>query len=200
MPTPPPVLAVTLPARRALAAPFRALGWKLVGGLPDLPKYVVCAAPHTTNWDYVSLLLVSMMFGVKLNWMGKHTLFRPPLGWLMRATGGVPVDRRSHGDFVSRMAAEFERHERLILVVPAEGTRKRAEYWKSGFYFIAKQAKVPLVVCALDYGTKELRFSEPFLPGDSVKTDMDRIRAIVRDAVGWHPDRVGPVRLKNEEN
>ena len=119
---------------------------------------------------------------------------------MLRRMGGIPIDRRMHSDFVSQVAEQFAKHEDLAIVVPAEGTRARADYWKSGFYFMAKSAGVPIVLGALDFAKKEIHFTERLSPGDSVRDDMDRVREVYANIQGKHPERVGPIRLRAEDN
>ena len=176
-----------------------AYGWKTVGAPPaDCPKYVLVAAPHTSNWDFPFTVSTFWKLGVKLHWIGKHTLFQGPFGWFFRATGGIPIDRRSSQSLVQTLAARFAEAEHLVVAVPVEGTRKRQEYWKSGFYHIARAANVPVVLGALDFQKKEATLGPAIhLTGD-ITADMDRIRAFYADKVGKHPQWFGPVRLKDE--
>lgn len=187
--------------KRALAREtLRLMGWKVIGDLPTSGKYIVCGAPHTSNWDFFFFIVVEWLFGVRLRFMAKHTLFRPPAGWILRRMGGIPVNRGTHHDFVSYVADEFAKHENLAIVVPAEGTRGRADYWKSGFYFMAKSAGVPIILGTLDFAKKEIDFTQRLIPGESVRDDMDRVRAVYADVQGKHPERVGPIRLRAEDN
>jgi 1-acyl-sn-glycerol-3-phosphate acyltransferase len=174
------------------------LGWKLCGQKPACKKYLILAAPHTSNWDVPLMLAMSYVYGVKLSWMGKHTLFRGPLGWLMRALGGVPVDRRGRHNAVQQMIDEFARREALSLAITPEGTRGRSEYWKSGFYHIAVGANVPIVLGLLDFRRKVGGLFDALHPSGDMKADMDRIRAFYRDASGKYPQDFGPVRLREE--
>ena len=177
-----------------------AYGWKTVGGPPaDCPKYVLVAAPHTSNWDFPFTVATFWKHRVKLHWVGKHTLFKPPFGGFFRALGGIAVDRRSSQNMVQQLAARFAEADHLVVAVPVEGTRKRQEYWKSGFYHIARAANVPVVLGSLDFPKKEATLGPAIhLTGD-MKADMDRIRAFYADKVGKHPEWFGPVRLKDEE-
>lgn len=173
-------------------------GWKTVGEPPPYKKYVLVAAPHTSNWDFPFAIGTFWKHGVKLHWIGKHTLFEGPLGPFFRALGGIPVDRRSSQNMVQAIADRFAEADELVIAVPVEGTRQRQEFWKSGFYHIARAADVPVVLGALDFEKKEATLGPAiFLTGD-MKADMDRIRAFYADKVGKHPDWFGPVRLKDE--
>lgn len=174
------------------------LGWKLEGQKPPFKKYLILAAPHTSNWDVPLMLAMSYVYGIRVCWIGKHTLFRPPLGPLMRWLGGVPVDRRARHNAVQQMVDELARRDELCLMITPEGTRSRSEYWKSGFYFIALQAQVPIVLGLLDYRRKVGGLFDALHPTGDISADMDRIRAFYQGASGKHPQEFGPIRLREE--
>jgi 1-acyl-sn-glycerol-3-phosphate acyltransferase len=159
---------------------------------------VLIAAPRTSNWDLAYLLALAEAFDLHVSWLGKHTLFRPPLGFVMRRVGGIPVVRHQRGQLVAEAAKLFSEREELALVVPAEGTRGRAEYWKSGFYHIARSAGVPIVCGYLDYARRRGGFGLTLNATGDVGADMDRIRAFYADKVGRYPEKFGPVRLREE--
>lgn len=186
-------------AQRAARACLAAVGWRPLGERPTAPKFVLIAAPHTSNWDLVLMLLFAIHFDLSISWVGKHTLFRPPLGPLMRWLGGIPVDRRASHDVVKHLAEVFAAADRLVIAVPTEGTRSRTEHWKSGFYWIARGAGVPIVLGTLDYARKLGGFGPTVAPTGDVKADMDVIRAFYADKIGRHPEEFGPVRLRDEE-
>ncbi len=159
---------------------------------------MLVAAPHTSNWDFPLLLLFAMAYGVKIHWFAKKSLFTPLTGWLMRGLGGVAVDRGSPHNLVAQMAMKFSSQAEFLLVVPTEATRKRTEFWKSGFYQIAMQAKVPIVPTFLDYGQKQAGFGQSLWPTGDVAEDMQYLRAFYQDKKGLFPAQFGPVRLKDE--
>jgi 1-acyl-sn-glycerol-3-phosphate acyltransferase len=173
-------------------------GWKLLGQKPPYQKYLILAAPHTSNWDVPAMLAMSYVYGIRVSWIGKHSLFRGPLGPLMRWLGGVPVDRRSRNNAVQQMVAEFARRDTLALMITPEGTRSRAEYWKSGFYHIAREANVPIVLGLLDFKKKVGGLFEAIETTGDLTADMDRIRAFYAGASGKYPERFGPVKLREE--
>jgi 1-acyl-sn-glycerol-3-phosphate acyltransferase len=179
---------------------LRLTGWAPEGELPAAPRFVLIAAPHTSNWDLVHLLALAEVYGLRVSWMGKHTLFRPPFGALFRALGGIPIRRGERGDRVTGMAKEFTERARFALVVPSEATRSWAPYWKSGFYHIARRAEVPIVLGFLDYRRRRGGFGPSLVPTGDVALDMDVIRAFYADKVGKFPDQFGPVRLREEED
>jgi 1-acyl-sn-glycerol-3-phosphate acyltransferase len=173
-------------------------GWEAEGPKPEERRYVLIGAPHTSNWDLPYLLALSAIFGIKVSWMGKHTLFRPGVAWLMRRLGGIPIVRHRRENMVSQMARTFRESESLALVVPAEGTRGYTPHWKSGFYHIAQTAGVPIVLGYLDYARRRGGFGPAVHPTGDIRNDMDKIRTFYADKVGKYPDRFGEVRLKEE--
>ncbi len=177
---------------------LRITGWRSEGGLPVERKFVLIAAPHTSNWDLAYLLALAETYDVRVSWMGKHTLFRGPLGWLMRAVGGIPVRRDRRNSLVKQMAEEFRRRDELILTVPAEGTRGYTPHWKSGFYAIAREANVPIVMGFLDYERKVGGFGPALIPTGDIRADMDEFRAFYSAGQARYPDLFGEVRLKEE--
>jgi 1-acyl-sn-glycerol-3-phosphate acyltransferase len=174
-------------------------GWRIEGERPVAKKYVLVAAPHTSNWDFLWMIAMAVALGVRLSWLGKDSLFRPPLGSILRLLGGIPVDRSVRSDLVNRFADQFERSAEFVLVVPVEGTRGWVPYWKSGFYHIARAANVPVVLGYLDYATRIGGFGMTVdLTGD-VRADMAAIRAFYAETVPKHIGQNGPIRLKEED-
>lgn len=175
--------------------------WKVVPPSQDVPpKCVLIAAPHTSNWDFPVTLAMAEVTGVRIEWLGKKSLFKPPFGWLMRALGGVEVDRSGSQGLVEALASEFSRRDSLVLVVPAEGTRSFTEYWKSGFYRIAERADVPVICAFVDKSTRSGGFGPPVTITGDVSADMDQIRAFYEGKVGLKPGREGRIMLRDEED
>jgi len=133
---------------------YRLAGWKVEGELPASPKFVVIAAPHTSNWDLPFMLGVALHLQVRLRWMGKDTLFKGSFGWFMRLLGGIPIDRAKANNVVAQMIEIYNGAERLAVAIPPEGTRAKVRYWKTGFYNIAHGAGVPIALGFLDYKRK----------------------------------------------
>ena len=173
-------------------------GWQAEGVRPAARTCVLIAAPHTSNWDLAYLLAFAAVFDVRISWMGKHVLFRPPFGWLMRLTGGIAIDRRAHGGMVEQAAQRLKSSRDLLLVVPAEGTRAYVSHWKSGFYHIARAANVPIVLGYLDYARRRGGFGPAIRATDDVRRDMDQIRSFYADKVAKFPDKFAKPRLKEE--
>lgn len=179
---------------------LRLSGWRVEGSLPDwAARAVVIAAPHTTNWDLPYMLAVSWVLGARPAWLGKRELFRAPYGWLMRWLGGVPVDRSRRSNLVEEAAVRLRESERLFLVVPPSGTRSRAPYWKSGFYHIARTARVPIVCAFLDYERKVGGIGPVFHPTGDIGADMERLRVFYRGVRGKYPGNETPIRLSEED-
>ncbi len=178
---------------------LRIIGWRWEGERPDVPRYVLIAAPHTSNWDLPHMLAFAFIFDIPLAWMGKHTLFKGFGGRFLLSLGGVPVDRRAPQGLVKQVAEEINRRDQIALAVPPEGTRSRAEYWKSGFYYMALEAKVPILMGFLDFAGKRGGYGPLLTPTGDVKADMDVIRAFYADKHGRYPEMAGPVRLRSED-
>ena len=178
---------------------LKMLGWKLETGAPELDKYVFIAYPHTSNWDLVLMLAMAFELELKISWMGKRSIFKPPFGWFMKRLGGVSIDRRAAHGVVEQITAIFEAREKMMLAVPAEGTRGYVDYWKSGFYHIARGANVPVVTGYLDYGRKIGGLGPPITLTGDVKADMDRMRAFYAGKQGKFPAKVGKIRLRSED-
>lgn len=179
---------------------LRLIGWQTVGARPTSDRYVLIAAPHTSNWDFPLMLIFAAAFDIKVTWMAKHSLFFPPMGWIMRALGGMPITRHRNQNVVAAMVAAFDTAPQLVLVVPTEGTREKSEYWKSGFYHIARQAGVPIVPSFLDFGRKRGGFGPALATSGDVRSDMHNFRDFYRGMQGKFPSQFGPVRLREEDD
>ena len=167
-------------------ATLRLTGWKIEGSLPPgAAKSVLIAAPHTSNWDLPYTLMVA--FALRLNpyWMGKASIFRFPFGGLMRWLGGIAVDRSKSNNLVAASAqAITEADGPLQLIVPPEGTRSKTRYWKTGFYYIATTARVPIILAYMDYATKRSGLGPVFEPTGDIDADMVRIKAFYQPFQG----------------
>jgi len=169
-------------------AGFRAFGWKIVNPFKDLPKAVIVVAPHTSSWDVVlGMATRSIMRMNNAHYLGKKELFEGPFGWFFRATGGVPVDRGSKHNMVEQVAQIFNSNDHFLLGMAPEGTRKRVDKLRSGFWHIAHTAGVPIILSGFDYAKREVRFSEPF-PATDEAADMQRVLAFFRDVQGRNPE------------
>ncbi len=165
--------------------------------VPD--RCVVIAYPHTTNWDFPMMLAIAGRSDVPVKWLGKRQLFRGPMGVVLRALGGVSVERSGNQGMVASLVDEFGRQERLALIVPAEGTRSKVEYWRSGFYRIAQAAEVPIVCAFVDGNTRTGGFGLVLEPTGDAATDMERIRCFYAGMDGLKPGRTTVPRLREED-
>ena len=156
---------------------MRLTGWRFAGGFPDLNKFVIIVAPHTSNWDFPVGLQAKFALGLQVTWIGKHTLFRWPAGGLLRTLGGVPVHRAIANAVVRRIVDEFAARERMVFALAPEGTRRRVEKWRSGYWHIAHQAGVPIVPVGFDYATREVRIGKPLVTSESLESDERALRA-----------------------
>ncbi len=151
---------------------LRIRGWDLAGSVPNVSKAVFIVAPHTSNWDFLVGVATVFAMGLRASFLGKHTLFKWPLGSMMRWLGGVPVDRRGARGVVDETVGLFAAAEKLILGLSPEGTRSSVDRWKSGFYYIAMEAGVPIVPVAFDYDRRLIRFGERFDPTGDLEADL----------------------------
>lgn len=169
---------------------------------PEQPipaKCVVIAYPHTTNWDFPACLFVADQSGVPVKWLGKKQLFRGPMGPVMRALGGVSVAREGKQGLVSALVEQYRTTDKLAVVIPAEGTRSKVDYWKSGFYRIALEAQVPIACAFVDGRTNSGGFGLVLMPTGDVSADMDKIRAFYAGKTGLKDGNTTVPRLREED-
>lgn len=180
------------------ALTLKVFGWKLVGELPQRSHLIMIVSPHTSNWDFPVVMLFKWKLRLQGNYLGKHTLFRGPLGWFMRATGGTPVIRDENHQVVDQVAQMFRERSRFWLGIAPAGTRAYTEHWRSGFYRIALAAKVEIMPVRLDFSRKIMTIGEPVLPSGEIGADMDIMRQFFKGAIGYRPEKMSPVRLSDE--
>ncbi|WP_375741033.1 lysophospholipid acyltransferase family protein [Pseudomonas boanensis] len=166
---------------------LRLMGWRIEGRLPALDKFVVIGAHHTSNWDFVIFLAVKFVLRLNARWFGKHTIFRWPFAHLLQRWGGVPIRRHLKLNMVEQAIDGFRQHPQFMLVISPEGTRKRVERWKMGFYHIARGAGVPIVPAALDYANRRVVIGEPFWPSGDEQEDLRQLLAFYRPYVPKKP-------------
>jgi len=176
------------------------LGWEVHADWPGVKKYVIIAAPHTSNWDFPLGILAAKAMNVDIFWMGKDVLFRWPWGWFFRAIGGMPVDREHSLNLSQQMAELFARSDQLILALAPEGTRAKKDHWKTGFYYIARAANVPIVMGYLDFGQKQVGIGGMFYPGDSIEEDFNRIRHFYKSRQGKIPENESLMEVHQQNN
>lgn len=168
---------------------LRLTGWKIIGNIPDVKKLIVIVGPHTSNWDFVIAAFVSIAVDVKASFLGKHTLFNIPLiKYVMNWLGGIPVERSTRHGFVKQLVEVFKEKKSLLLALSPEGTRKKVEKWKTGFYHIAKEAEVPIIPMVIDYGKKAVCFSESLIPSGNIEKDFNYFLKIFSNCKPKKPD------------
>lgn len=167
---------------------FHILKWCLNGTFPAVDKCVVIVVPHTSWVDFFLGLLVRRVFNEEINFIGKESLFRPPFGWYFRWMGGAPIDRSKSQNKVAAITKIFDERKKFRLALAPEGTRKKVAEWKTGFYYIAKSAKVPIVLVAFDFGKKQVKVSEPQFPTDNMEADLIKYKEFYKGVVGKIPE------------
>jgi 1-acyl-sn-glycerol-3-phosphate acyltransferase len=185
-------------ARRALARLLLgAARWRTVGEVPQ--RGVLVGAPHTSNWDWVLTMLLAWRYGITIRLLVKKELFVGPLGWLLRRTGAVELDRKNPAATIKELLAEAEGGDSWLLGIAAEGTRSRGDYWKSGFYRIARQTGLPITLAFLDVPSRTVGWGPTFHPTGDVGADMDVLRDFYADKTGFNPEGFTPPRLREED-
>lgn len=181
---------------------LKIFGWHTEGRPPDFSKYVLVAAPHTSNWDFPVTLTLAFALKIKIFWMGKDSLFRRPFGTLAKWLGGVPVDRTKTTGTTARAIQSFDENEKFVLVIAPEGTRTRVEHWKTGFYHIAQGANVPLVLGFIDYPRKLAGIGPTVIPTGNIESDMERIQAFYSNITGKHAHKsdAASIRIKTDKD
>lgn len=176
---------------------FRVARWQAVGEVPRTG--VVVGAPHTSYWDFVAMLMVMWRGGVHPRVLIKRELFWGPLGWLLRALGGIPTDRSNPSGLVRELIKQARSGEPFLVIIAAEGTRSATPYWKSGFYRLAQVAHLPISLAFIDGPSRTTGFGPTLTPSGDVRADMDLVRAFFADKHGIHPERRSEPHLKEED-
>lgn len=168
---------------------MRLTGWRVEGTLPELPKFILIGAPHTSNWDFVLFLGIIFTLKANVKFMGKAELFRNPFGWFFYYCGGIPVDRKKSTGLVDQMVEACNQAENFILTIAPEGTRHHVSEWKRGFHHIAKGAGIPIVMAVVDGKKKVVRVGQVFQPTDNIEADMQTIQGYFAGVTGINPRR-----------
>lgn len=168
---------------------FKWMGWKTKGVFPtDVPKYIVAVAPHTSSWDFVIGVLARSVLGVKhAKFIGKSSLFRAPFGWFFKWAGGYPIDRSGYHDVTDQITDLFNCHEKFALCMAPEGTRKKVDKLRTGFYYIARKANVPIVPVGFDFAKKTVVVRAPFYTTNNFESDMEELMKFYRTIEGRNP-------------
>lgn len=164
-------------------------GWRVTGALPDLPKFVLIVAPHTSNWDFPIGVLAMFAVGLRAHWLGKHTIFFFPVSLLLRWMGGEPIDRTAKHGTVETAIENFRTRPQWVLALSPEGTRRPMEHWKTGFYRVAVGAGVPIVPVWIDYRTRELHIAPPVETGTDMDADIRRLRGMFCKEMARYPEK-----------
>ena len=168
---------------------YKLFGWKVVGTKPNLKKYVIIVAPHTSNWDFFVGWGARNVIGFRPNFLAKNSLFKIPLiGWFLKFIGGVPVDRSKHTNLVDQVVKLYKEREAFIMTITPEGTRSYSPKWKTGFYRIAHQAEVPIVKIGFDYPSKTVYLDEPFYPSGDLEGEMQLLKDHFKQFTGKNPE------------
>ncbi len=189
-----PELGASIPRRGNRLTRFfftlllRLMGWRVVGQIPDQPRLVFVGAPHTSNGDFFMTAFTMAALGVDVHFVMKHTPFVGPVGWFLRWFGGIPLDRDHTRDFVTQMVDELDRREQFLLAIMPEGTRSVVKGWRSGFYHIAYNARVPLVMVKFDYANRRMRVGPVFWPSGDYAAELPLIQAEFANIAGCHPE------------
>ena len=170
-------------------------GWRITGRLPEVPRYVIIVAPHTSNYDFFVGLAAKFALGLKAKWLGKHSLFHGPVGWLLRELGGIPVDRARPDGTVEAVLAELQASPTFVLALSPEGTRKHTAHWKTGFYRIAVAADVPVAPVAFDWSTRTIALLPPFRVTGDQAADVAHLRGLYRREMARRPEYFADVHL-----
>ncbi len=166
------------------------MGWKITGftDFKSVKKAVLIAAPHTHWVDFPMGVLLRSVLGIKSNFVGKKSLFKWPYGWIFKSLGGAPVERKKNEKQVDAIAKLFDQYDEFRLAMSPEGTRQKVDQWRTGFYYIAKKANVPIIMFTLDFKNKTNHFSEPFYPTEDFESDFKYIKSFFKGVVGKVPE------------
>jgi len=175
---------------------LKILGWKTSGSLPRDKKYIIIVAPHTSNWDLFFGIILAFALKLDARYIAKKELFRGPFPLLMTWSGAIPVDRSSHHHIVDQMALAFRERDSFVLALAPEGTRRKKDFWKSGFYHIALAAHVPILLGFIDYAGKTGGAGPFFYPTGDLEEDIKVIRNFYLTVTGKHPENTSPVVIR----
>jgi len=175
---------------------LKLIDWKVDVTLPKEKKLVLIGAPHTTNWDLPIGLLCFWSVSVQLTWVAKKQLFIGPFNYFFRALGGIPVDRSIRAGFIKQIAQQFDKHDEIIIGLTPEGTRSKTAYWKTGFYYIALEAKVPICLAYIDYPSRTIGFGKIIRPTGDINKDFEKINSFYQNRKGKYPKNQGSIKIR----
>ena len=177
---------------------LKIFGWQLDAKPPVEKKYILIGAPHTSNWDFPLGLLTFWTLDVKIYWVAKIQMFRGPLHYIFTALGGIPVNRAASHGFIDQVAKKIKQTEEMALAISPEGTRSKTKYWKSGFYYIAMAANVPICLGYINYKNKTLGLGSALYPSGDIEADMKIISDFYADIEGKRPENQGPIKIRSK--
>jgi 1-acyl-sn-glycerol-3-phosphate acyltransferase len=175
---------------------LKLFGWRVVGEVPKEPKFVIIASPHTSNWDFMLMMGVAFSLKVKLSWLGKDSLFKGWRGPILRWMGGIAIDRKASHNMVQQVAEQIGKKEKVALAIPPEATRKKTDHWKTGFYYIAREAHIPIVLGFVDYKRKLTGLGPTITPTGDIEADMVAIREFYKDKTAKYPEKVSEPNIR----
>ncbi len=190
-------MSLALGIQRSTLARFilRLTGWRTEVISPPPSRCVIIGAPHTSNWDFILVMMLIVVESIPIRMMGKDSLFWWPLGVFMRSFGVIPVNRRGNYNLVDQIAAKFDEYDELIIGISPEGTRSKSSRWRTGFYYIALKAEVPIVVAYFDYKNKVCGIGPDLKPTGDINADFKIIREFYSGIVGKYPHKQGEIEL-----
>ncbi len=191
--------AVTTRQQIVLAL-MKLFGWKSILAPAPGKKFVALGYPHTSNWDFIPAVAWAWSTGLKMNFVGKAALFKGIMGPVMKALGGIPLERDKSKNFVDQIVEIINARDEIALIVAAEGTRKKAEYWRSGFYYMALEANVPIGLAYMDWKRREIGIKQYLMPSGDLEKDFEIIKAFYQDVTGRDPSKQSPIVLKPKES
>jgi hypothetical protein len=185
--------------QRIVLGLMKLFGWKSILAPAPGKKFVALGYPHTSNWDFVPAVAWAWSTGLKMNFVGKAALFKGIMGPIMKALGGIPLERDKSKNFVDQIVEIINSRDEIALIVAAEGTRKKAEYWRSGFYYMALEANVPIGLAYMDWKRREIGIKQYLMPSGDLEKDFEIIKAYYQDVTGRDPSKQSPIVLKPKE-
>ncbi len=168
---------------------LKIMGWRVEGSIPDLKRFILIGAPHTSNWDFVLAMAAILGLNLRMRWMAKHTIFKPGVVWFMEWLGGIPTDRTNPKTIVDNVARIAKREKGVIIGLTPEGTRKKVEKWKTGFLRIAKALDCPILMVGLNFPGKIIFIGDLFHPSGDNDSDLVAIKEYYGQFQGRHPSR-----------
>jgi len=182
-------------AKKLARGLLKITGWEMIGDAPAIDKAVLIIAPHTSNWDGLWVLAYKIAMGIEARFFAKHTLFWWPLGNILRHMGAIPANREKSGDLVQYAIESFNTHDRFLLGLAPEGTRKWMPYWRTGFYRIAMEVGVPIVLGFIDYQEKRIGIGATFVPSGILEQDLDLVRKFYAAFRPRHAKNMSPIEF-----